>query len=123
MSILARLERMERDKPKPGPLAAFSDDELTVQLLEACAECVASDLSAEDRAEATATAERIRSDLEIWAAFWSAGGWNGEPPGADRLRRLIGNGISETARDRARHGEMRHRANAALAATRQEQPQ
>jgi hypothetical protein len=113
---LERLEQIERDQPKPGPLAAFSDDELTVQLLEVCAAIVASsDCTPEDHAEARGTAERIRSDIDGWAAFWRAGGWTGEADDG-RLRPLTGNGSGQTDRDRARYGEMRYRAAAALKA-------
>jgi hypothetical protein len=66
---LERLEHIERDRQKPGPLAAFSDDELTVQLLEVCAAIVASpDCTPEGQAEARATAERIRFDMEGFCA-------------------------------------------------------
>jgi hypothetical protein len=66
---LERLELMQRDAA-PNPLAALSDDELTVNLLETCAAIVGSDCPPEDQAEARATAERIRCDIEGWAAFW-----------------------------------------------------
>jgi hypothetical protein len=111
-NLIARLERLERDRPALDPLAALSDDELTVNLLESCAAIVASDCSPEDQAAARATAERVRRDIDGWAAFWKAGGWNGEVD-EGRLRPLAGNGIGNTDRDRARHGEMRYRAAAA----------
>ena len=75
---LEQLEQVERHQPKPGPLAALSRDELTINLLETCAEIVASDCTAEDHAYAIATAERIQSEIDSWAGFWKAGGWNGK---------------------------------------------
>jgi hypothetical protein len=109
---LERLEQMQRNAV-PNPVAALSDDELTVRLLETCAAIVASDCAPEDQAEARGTAEDIRRDIEGWAAFWKAGGWNGEVSD-DRLRPLTGNGIGQTDRDKARYGEMHYRATALL---------
>jgi hypothetical protein len=114
-NLILRLERLERDRPAPNPLAALSDDELTVQLLEMCAAIVASDCAPEDQAQARATAERIGRDIDDWRAFWTAGGWNGEADGG-RLRPLTGNSCGNTDRDRARYGEMHYRAEAAMKA-------
>jgi hypothetical protein len=112
---LERLEQMQRDAV-PNPLAALSDDELTVNLLETCAAITSSDCAPEDQAAARATAERIKRDIEGWAAFWNADGWNGQASEGGPLRPLIGNCSGETERDKARHGEMHYRATAALKA-------
>jgi hypothetical protein len=71
-------------------------------------------LHAEDPAYAIATAERIQSEIDGWAGFWKAGGWNGKASDGEPLRPLVGNGIGETERDKARCGEMYYRASAAL---------